>query len=117
MAQKVVVNLLDDIDGSEAVETVAFSYKGTDYTIDLNVKHAAKLDKNLAEFVEHAQKVGATSMRQRPAGTRKRAAKGPSSREANQRIREWAKAQRIEIAERGRIPADVVAKAEAAGVA
>lgn len=36
MAQKVVTELTNDIDGSEAVETVTFGYQGRQYEIDLN---------------------------------------------------------------------------------
>ena len=36
MAQKVVVTLFDDIDGSEAAETIAFGLDGKSYEIDLN---------------------------------------------------------------------------------
>ena len=36
MAQKVSIVLVDDIDGSEAEETVSFALDGRDYEIDLN---------------------------------------------------------------------------------
>ena len=40
MAQKVNVILIDDIDGSEATETVSFGLDGTQYEMDLNLQHA-----------------------------------------------------------------------------
>ena len=36
MAQKVQILLLDDIDGTEASETVQFGLDGANYEIDLN---------------------------------------------------------------------------------
>ena len=43
MAQKVHIVLVDDIDQSEAEETVNFGLDGKNYAIDLNAEHAAKL--------------------------------------------------------------------------
>ena len=40
MAQKVNIVLIDDIDGSEAIETVSFGLDGTSYEIDLSTKNA-----------------------------------------------------------------------------
>jgi hypothetical protein len=48
MAQKVQVLLVDDLDGSEATETVAFGLDGTSYEIDLSTGNAGKLRKELA---------------------------------------------------------------------
>jgi hypothetical protein len=36
MAQKIHVELVDDIDGSPAAETVTFGLDGTEYQIDLS---------------------------------------------------------------------------------
>ena len=43
MARKVAVELFDDIDDSNADETVKFGVDGTNYEIDLNAKHAEEL--------------------------------------------------------------------------
>lgn len=40
MAQKTVVILSDDIDGSEASEIINFALDGSEYEIDLNNDHA-----------------------------------------------------------------------------
>ena len=56
MAQKVVVTLFDDIDGSEAAETIAFGLDGKSYEIDLNEVNARKLRKALAPYVEAGRK-------------------------------------------------------------
>ena len=42
MAQKVQVLLVDDLDGGEADETVAFSLDGVAYEIDLSTNNAAR---------------------------------------------------------------------------
>ncbi|MGA9748848.1 MAG: Lsr2 family protein, partial [Nocardioides sp.] len=43
MAQRVHVVLVDDLDGSDADETVTFGLDGVDYEIDLTDAHAAAL--------------------------------------------------------------------------
>ena len=52
MAQKVNVILVDDIDGSDAAETVSFGLDGTQYEIDLNSGHAQELREQLDLYVE-----------------------------------------------------------------
>ncbi len=58
MAQKVSVVLEDDLTGGPAEQTVRFAFDGTDYEIDLNVKNAAALHKQLAPYIEHARRAG-----------------------------------------------------------
>ncbi len=88
MAQKVNIVLVDDLDGSEATETVTFGLDGTTYEIDLNDKNAAKLRDALAGYVGHGRKVGAAPRRGRKSAAA--ATGGPSARE----IRDWARVQR-----------------------
>lgn len=101
MAQKVNIILVDDIDGSDATETVTFGLDGTTYEIDLNDKHAAALRDALATYVGHGRKVGAGPRR----GGRKAStsASGPSAKE----IREWARSNGHDVPERGRVSAEV----------
>ena len=54
MAQKVNIVLVDDIDGSEAEETITFGIDGANYEIDLNAKNAGKLRDALATYIGHA---------------------------------------------------------------
>ena len=105
MAQKVQVSFVDDIDGSDAEGTVRFGLDGTDYEIDLNAGHTEALRTALTPFVEHSRKVGGLT-RRAGRGGRRRTAGGLNTAE----VREWAKAQGIEIKARGRVPTDVVAK-------
>jgi hypothetical protein len=107
MARKVQVHLLDDIDGTQADETLRFGLDGTSYEIDLSAKHAEKLRAALAKFVLSSRRVG----RSRVAVAPRRAGTGTPARvdrAQNQAIREWAKSRGIEISDRGRIPAHIV---------
>jgi hypothetical protein len=111
VAQRTIVELVDDIDGSEASESVSFGLDGVEYTIDLSEGNANKLRDGLAAFVEKAQRVG--GRKQRGAGT-KTAVSAGGDRAQNQAIREWARSQGEKISDRGRIPAELVAKFQAA---
>lgn len=59
MAQKVEIILLDDIDGTEADETIAFGLDGHEYEIDVNKKNADKIRKALAPFIEKGRRTKA----------------------------------------------------------
>lgn len=101
MAQKVNIVLVDDIDESEAVETVTFGLDGTSYEIDLNKKNAAALRDAVSFYVGHARKVTGAARARR--GSAKTSAAGPSARE----VRDWARSNGHQVPDRGRIPADV----------
>jgi hypothetical protein len=58
MAQKITVELEDDLDGGPADETVRFGFDGSEYEIDLSKKNAVAFRRKLAPFVEHARKAG-----------------------------------------------------------
>jgi hypothetical protein len=106
MARKIQVALLDDIDGSEANETLKFALDGTLYEIDLNSKHADKLRSALAQYVSHARKLGRGQVV--PSGRGRGTAPARTDREQNQAIRDWAKAKGLDVSDRGRIPANIV---------
>ena len=110
MAERIVRQLIDDIDGTEISEgkgeRVEFSFRGTDYQIDLTAANAAKLDKALKPYIDAAAKV-------RAAGRGRRAkangnGNGKTSPEQLAAIREWARKNGHEVADRGRIKAEVV---------
>jgi hypothetical protein len=103
MAQKVNIILVDDLDGSEATETVSFGLDGTSYEIDLNDSHAAELRDALSGYLGHARKVGSASRRGRRSGSSAAAAGGPSAKE----IRDWARANGHDVPDRGRVSAEV----------
>jgi uncharacterized membrane protein len=108
MAQKVTVSLVDDLDGSEAEETVEFGLDGAFYEIDLSEENAERLREALAEYVEHARRSGG---RKRTGGRVAAAGRAPrtasADREQNQAMREWARKQGMNISDRGRIPKEV----------
>lgn len=108
MAQKTVVELVDDLDGGAADETVAFALDGVDFLIDLSSDNASKLRDSLAEFVGHARRTGGRKSKAPAGGARKSAS--ASDKADNQAIREWARSQGETIAERGRIPQALVIK-------
>jgi hypothetical protein len=109
VAQKVQILFIDDIDGSAAEGTVRFGLDGTEYEIDLNAEHAQQLRDALAAYVRAGRRVSGTSRRPARGGRR-----GSSSGLNTTEIREWAKAQGIEVKDRGRIPAELVVKFKAA---
>jgi len=106
MAQKVHVILVDDIDGSEAEETIQFGLDGVNYEIDLSADNAGQLRDALANYVGHARRVGGRRSRGRSAAS----SNGPSASE----VREWAREQGYEVSERGRVSAEVRSAYEAA---
>ncbi|MEJ2867249.1 Lsr2 family protein [Actinomycetospora sp. OC33-EN08] len=114
MAQKVVVSLVDDLDESEADETVEFGIDGTTYEIDLSDANASKLRDELADYVAHARKVsgrrrsgGGRAASAPAAPARKGGGRASVDREQNQAIREWARKNEYTVSERGRIPSEV----------
>lgn len=51
MARRTVVRLVDDLDGSEAVETVVYGIDGRLWEIDLNAENARDLRDVLAPYL------------------------------------------------------------------
>ncbi|WP_020670263.1 histone-like nucleoid-structuring protein Lsr2 [Amycolatopsis nigrescens] len=104
MAQQVRVEMLDDLDGSEATQTVPFSLDGVTYEIDLSEHNAAGLRDELARYVAAGRRTG---------GRKLRAATGESvdngQRERNREIRTWAQDNGYQLADRGRISSEVIA--------
>lgn len=118
MAQKVSVVLLDDLDESEASETLSFSLDGQGYEIDLNDQHAKELRDAFAPYVGAGRKAGRSSAggsasTSRPGRSRSAAAAG-GDRERVQAIREWARAHGHAVSERGRLSSTVMAAYDAA---
>lgn len=104
MAQKVNIVLVDDIDGSEASETVSFGLDGTSYEIDLNDGNAAALREALSGYIGHARKVSGGGRR---ASRRTSTASSGGSGSNTKAVREWARENGYDVSERGRISADI----------
>lgn len=113
MAQRTIVELIDDLDGTsnEDIETVSFGLDGATYEIDLNDKNAAKLREALDDFVSSGRRIGGRVRRgttpSTPAGTAR-------TKEQTQAIRQWAKKNGHDVSDRGRIPSTVIEAFEAA---
>lgn len=106
VARRVQTFLVDDLDGGEASETVSFALDGVSYEIDLSENNANALRDALSAYVGSARRAG-----RRAKGGRGRGA--PSRNQETAAIREWARERGFKISDRGRIPADILAKYEA----
>jgi hypothetical protein len=106
---------VDDIDGKEheSVQPRRFSIGHQAYVIDLSDKNYEALLKDVEKWTNAAQKDTAPRAPRGVTAARGTSGGGKASNAAQ--IRSWAASQGIEVAPRGRIHADVVAKWEAAG--
>lgn len=105
MAQRVQVILEDDLDGSQADETVLFGLDGAEYEVDLSSDNAQALRDALAQWVGVARRTG---------GRRKRATAGAAPRPVENGtgantsdVRAWAQENGYEVSSRGRVSAEV----------
>jgi hypothetical protein len=108
MAQRIQTLLIDDLDGGEAAGTVRFGLDGTEYEIDLSAVHEDELRKALQQYLAHARRTGGTA-KSVARSTRRGGAVVDTAK-----VREWAKEQGIEVKDRGRVPANVVAQYQTA---
>jgi len=106
MAQKVQILLTDDLDGREAEETVSFDLDGSSYEIDLSAKNAAKLRKVLGPYLVAGRRAGGAGRRAGQGRGRRANAGGINPTE----VREWARANNVDVNDRGRVPASVIAQ-------
>jgi hypothetical protein len=109
VAQKIQTLFIDDIDGGEAEGTVRFALDGAEYEIDLSAQHTEELRSALGRYVSHARKVAGAP--RRAAG---RAVKAGNVALNTTEVRNWARENGYDIKDRGRVPADLVAKYQAA---
>jgi hypothetical protein len=95
------VSLVDDLDGSVASTTVAFSLDRKQYQLDLSGENAKKLRDALAPFVASARR-GKGGGR-RSSGPKMTQTSATDS-DRNAAIREWAREHGHKVSDRGRIP-------------
>ena len=106
MATQTTVTVTCDLcGGTRETRTRSISIDGQVLEIDLCAKDGRGLDKVAQQFIPHARKV-----RRLPTAGRRTA----SSRQHSASVRDWAKTQGMVVGDRGRIPADVERKYEAA---
>jgi hypothetical protein len=104
VATQTITELLDDLDGGTADETVSFELDGVAYEIDLSAANAQALRESFTRYQEAGRQVGG---RRRPAAV-------PTGVD-NSAVRAWAASNGVELPARGRIPATVIDQYRAAG--
>ncbi len=113
MAQRTIVQLVDDVDGTEvkngAGETVFFALDGVMYELDLSAKNAKALRDSIGKYVAFARTAPGRS-----SGGRRRVGGASRSGNRTQEIREWARSNGYTVSDRGRISAGVVEAYDAA---
>lgn len=97
MARKVITNIIDDLDGDEAQQSIEFSLDGVDYLIDLNDKNATEMRSVLSKYTEAATRVG----RRRKKDS---AAPSKSKKRDIDEVRRWGRENGFTVADRGRVP-------------
>jgi hypothetical protein len=112
MAQVREVRLIDDLNGSEAAETIDFSLDGREYQIDLSEDNAVKLRDSIAEFVAAARRAPrgprASGRGNTGGGNVNKGAPTRRDRAQTAAIRQWAQQHGHVVAERGRVPKTIV---------
>lgn len=111
MAQRQIVVLTDDLDDTELKagegETVTFALDGVTYEIDLNKKNAKKLRDDIGSYIDKGRRV---------AGSRSGSRRSRSKSDVDPgTVRAWALANKVDVNQRGRIPASVIAQFKEAG--
>lgn len=115
MAQQTSINLIDDLTGGQAAETVRFALDGNSFEIDLNKRNAAALRKSLSEFVANARKTTPAKPGRRSAASVTPTGESKADRAAYlSAVRTWAHDNDLRVGDRGRIPQDILAQFEAA---
>jgi hypothetical protein len=113
MAKTMVVT--DDLDGSSGARTVAFSYDGKAFEIDLSKKNATALEKLLKPYIDAARPSGSAIRRGGPAASPRRGRPRRSSATVDlAAVRAWAAEAGVQVADRGRISASVLEQYAAA---
>jgi hypothetical protein len=112
MVQSVTVMLIDDIDQSDAAETVHFGVDGTAYEIDLSARHASELRTMFGRYISAARRIGRAPARARQ--QRRPRPRTVMDREQSRRIRAWAMERGLLASPRGRIPRHVADEYQAA---
>lgn len=117
MSRIQTVTVVDDLDGRELdpeeAHTVAWTWLGVDYELDVSPANLDKIEEGkvtVAKLLTASTRVG--GRRQVRGSKRNGTSKASSSQ--NAQIREWAIANGFEVSPRGRIAREVVEAYEAA---
>jgi hypothetical protein len=105
VAQRVV--LTDDLDGSEATQTLNYTVDGQEYEIDLSEENIQRFHSALEPFVEKSRPVERRVLAQASRRNGRRRS-GASRRDDIPQIRSWAEANGYEVSARGRVKKEVL---------
>ena len=110
MATRSETFLVDDIDGSDASETVRFSLDGKTFELDLSDKNAEKLRSTFKTYTDAARKADFA------VNTSKRSTASSNSAKRTDlaEIRDWASKNGYSVSSRGRISSEVTSAYDAA---
>ena len=101
MAQKTIVQLIDDVSNEPIPEgqgeTVTFTLDGVTYETDLNKKNAQALRDTFGKYIDNARKVS---------GSRTKRTSSKPKEDLNA-IREWARSNGHNVSDRGRISQEI----------
>jgi len=109
MAQRVSVELIDDLDGSIAAETVRFGLDGVQYEIELSSANAADLRETFGRWISAARRARVGGKVDGRRGPRAPIDYHPAA------VRAWASSNGIRVSPRGRIASAIVEQYRAAG--
>ena len=116
VTREVIEKFVDDLDGSEAAETVSFALDGTSYEIDLSKKNATAFRKALDRYVSAARRQGGSRSTAQRRGAKSSSRRAKSKRDYDiAQLREWAGENGVAVPSRGRIPQAVVEHYKASG--
>lgn len=99
MAQRQIVTLIDDIDGSEAVTSHTLTLDGVTVKIDLSQDNSAALQETLRPYLQAGSRTSGRA-------TGGRASRARGSGDTNE-IRAWARENGYQVSDRGRISAEI----------
>jgi hypothetical protein len=101
MSVRKEVVFTDDLSGTQQdVKTVTFGFEGKTFEIDLGTLNRRNLERSLAKYIDAARPVKAVKGKTVKAGSGAKRDLSP--------VREWAKAQGMEVSDRGRISKSVL---------
>ncbi|MBC6807323.1 Lsr2 family protein [Corynebacterium sp. LK30] len=116
MARRELIQYIDDLDGTPLDSTdhqvVRFSFRGKNYILDLSQENAEKFEQVLEPYIAKASIDHSTVV-----APRKRSSANPNAAEArdrNRKIRQWARENGMDVADRGALPKHIIEKYESA---
>lgn len=104
MVQKYLVELLDDLDGSPATDTIEFALDGVGYAIDLSDEHVDEFRSTLDPYVSAARRADRDAKPVRSSTS----ASSRGKRTDLAAVREWANANGHDVSTRGRVAQTVL---------